>query len=65
MKLALIGGGSVRTFYFVESLLKFCERLQITELSVMDNDPVKLEIFGGFAVYLAQHSDAKIGRAHV
>ena len=60
MKLALIGGGSVRTFYFVESLLKFCERLQITELSVMDNDPVKLEIFGGFAVYLAQHSDAKL-----
>ena len=53
MKLALIGGGSVRTFYFVESLLKFCERLQITELSIMDNDPVKLEIFGGFAVHMA------------
>lgn len=46
MKLALIGG-SVRTFYFMESLLKFCGRLGITSLSVMDNDPVKLEIFGG------------------
>lgn len=56
MKLALIGGGSVRTFYFVESLLKFCRKLNITELSIMDNDPVKLEIFGGFAVYLAQQS---------
>lgn len=60
MKLALIGGGSVRTYYFVESLLKFCDRLQITDLYVMDNDPIKLEIFGGFAVYLAEHSDAKL-----
>lgn len=33
MKLALIGG-SVRTYYFVESLLKFCGRLHITELSI-------------------------------
>ncbi len=60
MKLALIGGGSVRTYYFVESLLKFCQRLQITELSIMDNDPVKLEIFGGFAVYLAKNSGEKL-----
>lgn len=60
MKLALIGGGSVRTYYFVESLLKFCGRLKITELYVMDNDPVKLEIFGGFAVYLAEHSEEKL-----
>lgn len=56
MKLALIGGGSVRTFYFVESLLKFCDRLNITRLSIMDNNPEKLEIFGGFAVYLASCS---------
>lgn len=60
MKLALIGGGSVRTYYFVESLLKFCEGLQITELSIMDNDPVKLEIFGGFAVFLTEHSEKKL-----
>ncbi len=60
MKLVLIGGGSVRTYYFVESLLKFCKRLQITELSIMDNDPVKLEIFGGFAVYLAEHSEENL-----
>lgn len=58
MKLALIGGGSVRTYYFVESLLRFSQRLQITELAIMDIDPVKLEIFGGFAMYLAEHSPA-------
>lgn len=56
MKLALIGGGSVRTYYFVESLLKYCKRLNITQLSIMDNDPVKLRIFGGFAVHMAERS---------
>lgn len=60
MKLALIGGGSVRTFYFMESLLKFCGRLGITSLSVMDNDPVKLEIFGGFAAYMAKESGSPL-----
>lgn len=60
MKLALIGGGSVRTYYFVESLLKFYDRLKITELAVMDHDPVKLEVFGGFAVWLAEQSGGKL-----
>lgn len=60
MKLALIGGGSVRTYYFVESLLKFCRRLQITELAIMDNDPQKLEIFGGFAMYMAKVAQAPL-----
>jgi len=56
MKLALIGGGSVRTYYFVESLIKFCQRLDITHLSIMDNDPVKLNIFGGFGEYLVRQA---------
>jgi 6-phospho-beta-glucosidase len=53
LKLTLIGGGSVRTYYFVESLLKYCERLHITKLSVMDTDPRKLKYFGALAMYLA------------
>lgn len=60
MKLALIGGGSVRTFYLVESLLRFCEKLNITELAIMDNHPVKLEIFGGLAEYMARESGAPL-----
>jgi len=60
MKLALIGGGSVRTYYFMESLLKFCQRLNITQLSIMDNNAQKLEIFGGFAVYMTQQSGAPL-----
>lgn len=60
MKLALIGGGSVRTYYFMESLLKFCTKLHITEVSIMDTDARKLTIFGGFAVYMTEKSGAPL-----
>lgn len=53
-KLALIGGGSVRTYYFIESLMKFCREMEIEEVSVMDTDGEKLRYFGGIAKYLAQ-----------
>ena len=59
-KLALIGGGSVRTFYFVESLVKFHEELGIGSLSIMDNDPEKLNIFGGIGAYLVKKSGSKL-----
>lgn len=51
-KLALIGGGSVRTYYFIESLLKFYRSMDIGEVAVMDIDPEKLAYFGGIARYL-------------
>lgn len=53
-KMALIGGGSVRTYYFVESLMKFYDKMNIGELCVMDNDAEKLKYFGGIARYLAE-----------
>lgn len=59
-KLALIGGGSVRTFYFVESLVKFHEELGIGSLSIMDNDPEKLNIFGGIGAYIVKKSGSKL-----
>ena len=37
-KMALIGGGSVRTYYFVESLMKFYKEMDIGELCIMDSD---------------------------
>lgn len=60
MKLALIGGGSVRTYFFVQSLLKYCEKLGITELSVMDTDAKKLEYFGGFALHLVKKAEVPL-----
>lgn len=53
-KLALIGGGSVRTYYFIESLMKFYREMDIAEVSVMDNDEEKLRYFGGIAKFLTE-----------
>lgn len=57
-KLALIGGGSVRTYYFIESLLKLYKKMEIGQVAVMDNDPEKLRYFGGTARYLAQREES-------
>ena len=54
--LSLIGGGSVRTYYFIESLLKFHRELGIGEVRVMDNDAEKLRYFGGIAAFLAERA---------
>lgn len=51
-KLALIGGGSVRTYYFIGSLLKFYREMEIGEVAVMDIDPEKLSYFGGIAKHI-------------
>lgn len=59
-KLALIGGGSVRTYYFVESLIKFHESLEIDQLYIMDNDPQKLHYFGGLAAYEIQRAGSSL-----
>lgn len=61
MKLALIGGGSVRTVYFVRSFALYAKRLGFESLSIMDNDAEKLRIFGGLARYEGQAIAAQQG----
>lgn len=56
--LSLIGGGSVRTYYFIESLIRFCRELDIEEVRVMDTDAEKLRYFGGIAAYLARREES-------
>ena len=56
--LSLIGGGSVRTYYFIESLIRFCRELDIEEVRVMDTDAEKLRYFGGIAAYLARRGES-------
>lgn len=53
MKLAMIGGGGVRTAFFAESLARHAKRLGIDELSIMDNNEEKLEIYGVLAQKIA------------
>ncbi|MCZ7542447.1 MAG: 6-phospho-beta-glucosidase [Anaerolineae bacterium] len=49
MKLAVIGGGSTYTPELVKGLTERVDALPVTELALMDIDPQRLEIVGGFA----------------
>ncbi len=49
MKLAVIGGGGVRSMFLAKSLAQRAAELGITTLAFMDNDEVKLNIYGKMA----------------
>ncbi len=49
MKLAVIGGGGVRSMFLAKSIAGRAEKMGITELVFMDNDPKKLNIYGKMA----------------
>jgi 6-phospho-beta-glucosidase len=53
MKLAIIGGGSVRTPRLIPSLVRRAERLGLTELWLMDTDAEKLALIGGLCQQMA------------
>ncbi len=54
MKIAVIGAGSTYTPELVDGLLRRAERLPIDELWLMDIDPGRLEVVGGFAQRMAK-----------
>lgn len=60
MKMSLIGGGGVRTPYFVESLAKYAEALGVTRLTLMDNDEEKLTTYGALAQWMAEQTGARV-----
>lgn len=49
MKLAVLGGGGVRSLFLARSLAARAKDLEIQELVFMDNDPEKLRIYGTLA----------------
>jgi 6-phospho-beta-glucosidase len=49
MKLAVIGGGGVRSMFLARSIANCAEELGIRSLVLMDTDREKLRIFGGMA----------------
>lgn len=61
MKLALIGGGSVRAIYFARSFATYAQRLGFEKLYIMDTDREKLHIFGSLARYEAEKKAAALG----
>ncbi len=57
MKMALIGGGGVRTVFFCQSLAKYADKAGIDELRLMDINPEKLHIFGNIAKYAVRETE--------
>lgn len=49
MKLAVIGGGGVRSMFLAKSIAARAEKMGITDLVFMDNDEKKLNIYGKMA----------------
>jgi 6-phospho-beta-glucosidase len=58
MKVAVIGGGSTYTPELVSGFLDRIHRFPVTELWLMDIDPHRLEIVGGFARRMVEHRGA-------
>ena len=54
MKITVIGGGGVRSMFLAKSLAQKAEELGFTEFAFMDNDPVKLGIYGKMAKHVAE-----------
>ena len=54
MKITVIGGGGVRSMFLAKSLAQRAEELGFTEIVFMDNDPVKLNIYGKMAKRVAE-----------
>ncbi|MDD6684440.1 MAG: 6-phospho-beta-glucosidase [Lachnospiraceae bacterium] len=57
MKIAVIGGGGVRSMFLAKSLAQHAKKLGITEVVFMDNDPRKLNIFGKMAAHVSREID--------
>lgn len=57
MKMALLGGGGVRTVFFCQSLAKYAKKAGIDELRLMDTDAEKLHIFGNIAKYAVRETE--------
>jgi len=60
MKLALIGGGGVRSPLFVASALRRAERVGLEELCLMDSDAEKLAIFGALCREVARRAESDV-----
>lgn len=54
MKIAVIGGGGVRSMFLAKSLAQSSEELGFDEIVFMDNDPRKLNIYGKMASQLVK-----------
>lgn len=60
MKLAVIGGGGVRSMFLAKSLTQRAGELHINEIVFMDNNETKLNIYGAMARQVAKRIDPNV-----
>jgi 6-phospho-beta-glucosidase len=60
LKICVVGGGSTYTPELVDGLLRREATLPVTEIVLLDPDPVRLEIVGGFARRMAEAAGSGI-----
>ena len=60
MKLAVIGGGGVRSMFLAKSIAQKAAQLGITDLVFMDNNEQKLKIYGTMAQTVAARIDSSL-----
>jgi 6-phospho-beta-glucosidase len=60
MKIAVIGGGSTYTPELIMGFLDRVDNLPVEEICLMDNDPARLKVVGGFAQRLVRKSGVPI-----
>ena len=60
MKLAVIGGGGVRSMFLAKSIAQKAAELHMDELVFMDNNEKKLNIYGKMAKVVAQKLNADL-----
>jgi len=60
MKLAVIGGGGVRSMFLAKSLAQRVNELHISEIVFMDNNEKKLNIYGSMAQQVAKRINSSV-----
>lgn len=60
MKLAVLGGGGVRSPFLAKSIITQAKELKIDHVVFMDNNPENLRIYGGMAKHIARHIDSTV-----
>lgn len=60
MKIAVIGGGGVRSMFLSKALVQRAKQLGITEIVFMDTDETKLRVYGELARQAAKRIDGDV-----
>ena len=60
MKIAIIGGGSTYTPEAIEGLLIKAKDLGLTQITLMDIDPERLQVVGDFVKRMAKHAQSDV-----